>query len=171
MSNETHTESWLEGPRSTKFYTRTYLPPSQKKPHTAVVFLHGFAEHIGRYTDYHSLYAARGIAIFTYDQRGYGLTAQDTTGKKSRTSSYGKTSWVEQMQDIAWAIQHAKKTFQDVPLFLMGHSMVCMVIRFLKYLSSHNIIFREVAKFLVLPVKNMLQSHLSACPVSLQRAR
>jgi len=129
MPNEKYTESWLAGPRSTQFYTRTYLPPSQKKPHAAVVFLHGFAEHIGRYTEYHPLFAARGIAIFTYDQRGFGLTALDTKGHKSRTSSYGKTTWVEQMEDTAWAIQHAKETFKDVPLFLVGHSMVCLVIR------------------------------------------
>lgn len=121
-----YTESWLVGPQSTKFYTRTYLPPSQ--PKAAVVFVHGFAEHIGRYTHFHPLFAAKGIAIFTYDQRGYGLTAQDTGGNRSKDSAYGKTSWKEQMEDIAWAVQYAKTTFGSVPLFLMGHSMVCDIL-------------------------------------------
>jgi predicted alpha/beta hydrolase len=74
------------------------------------------------------LFAARGIAVFTYDQRGFGLTALDTKGNKSATSSYGKTSWADQMQDIAWAIRHAKDTFGSVPLFLMGHSMACLIL-------------------------------------------
>lgn len=125
-----YTESWLVGPQATKFYTRTYLPASKEKPHAAIVFLHGFAEHIGRYTEYHPLFSSRGIAVFTYDQRGFGLTAQDTNGNKSKGSSYGKTSWVEQMQDAAWAIQHAKETFGSIPLFLMGHSMVYLFVYF-----------------------------------------
>ena len=125
-----YTESWLVGPQATKFYTRTYLPASKEKPHAAIVFLHGFAEHIGRYTEYHPLFSSRGIAVFTYDQRGFGLTAQDTNGNKSKGSSYGKTSWVEQMQDAAWAIQHAKETFGSTPLFLMGHSMVYLFVYF-----------------------------------------
>ena len=126
MSNNAYTESWLVGPQSTKFYTRTYSPPSQ--PKAVVVFLHGFAEHIGRYTHFHPWLAAKGIAVFAYDQRGYGLTAQDKGGNKSRDSAYGKTSWKEQMDDIAWAVQHASKTFEGVPLFLMGHSMVSLVL-------------------------------------------
>ena len=89
-----------------------------------VVAVHGFAEHIGRYAHFHPLIAARGIAVFAFDQRGFGLTGQDTTGKKSKDSAYGKTSWKEQMGDLEWALGHAKTTFAGVPLFLYGHSMV-----------------------------------------------
>jgi len=154
MSNETYTESWLLGPQSTMFYTRTYLPPSQQPPKAAVVFVHGYAEHIGRYTHFHPLFAARGIAVFTYDQRGYGLTAQDTKGNKSKGSSYGKTSWKEQMEDVAWAIEHAKETFKGLPLFLMGHSMVCPI---MSSKLTGRLIYtcREGLKSLVSPVKDL----------------
>ncbi|KAF8911546.1 Alpha/Beta hydrolase protein [Gymnopilus junonius] len=121
MTTEQHAEHWLTGPNSTQFYARTYTPPNS--PKAAVVFVHGFAEHVGRYTHFHPLLAARGIAVLAFDQRGFGLTSQDKTGKKSKHSSYGKTSWKEQMEDINWAISHARKTFEGVPLFLMGHSM------------------------------------------------
>lgn len=123
MSTQAFTESWLAGPKATQFYARTY-PPSNSPTKAVVVFIHGFAEHIGRYSHFHPLLAARGIAVFAYDQRGFGLTGQDTTGKKSKTSAYGKTSWKEQMSDIDWALGHAKKSFEGVPMFLMGHSMV-----------------------------------------------
>jgi len=121
--SQAYTEAWLVGPQETKFYTRTYAPSAAVPTKAALVFVHGFAEHIGRYTHFHPFLSARGIAVFTYDQRGFGLTAQDTKGNKSKNSSYGKTSWKEQMGDIDWALQHAKKNFEGVPLFLMGHSM------------------------------------------------
>ena len=122
MATTQYTEAWLTGPNSTQFYTRTYTPESTTK--SAVVFVHGFAEHVGRYTHFHPMLAARGVAVFAFDQRGFGLTGMDKTGKKSKHSSYGKTSWREQMADIDWAIGHARKTFESVPLYLMGHSMV-----------------------------------------------
>jgi acylglycerol lipase len=113
-------ESWLAGPRSTQFYTRVYKATS---PKAILVFVHGFIEHIGRYEYVHSIWASRGITVFTYDQRGFGKTATDKE-HKSKDSSYGKTSWHDQFTDIEWALKHAKSEFGDLPLFLMGHSMV-----------------------------------------------
>ena len=121
MSNLPYSEAWLAGPSSTQFYTRTYTPESTK---AAIVFVHGFAEHVGRYTHFHPLLSAHGIAVFTYDQRGFGLTAQDMKGHKSKSSTYGKTCWKDQMADIEWAVEHTRKSFEGKPVFLMGHSMV-----------------------------------------------
>ncbi|KAJ6497536.1 lysophospholipase [Mycena sanguinolenta] len=121
MVSDAYTEAWLVGPQSTKFYTRTYLaPPSESK--AVLVFIHGFAEHVGRYTEAHPQFSARGINVFTFDQRGFGKTALDTKNK-SKTSAYGKTSGEDQMVDIQWAIDHAKKEFPGLPVFLSGHSM------------------------------------------------
>jgi len=116
------TEAWIAGPQSTQFYTRTYTPASNA-PRAVLVFIHGFAEHVGRYTHFHPRLCEHDIAVFTLDQRGFGNTALDTEGNKSKDSAYGKTSWVEQMADVAWAVEHAKKTFSEIPTFLMGHSM------------------------------------------------
>jgi acylglycerol lipase len=113
-------ESWLVGPQHTQFYTRTYRPVSTAK--AVVVFVHGFIEHIARYEHVFPTWSACGIAIFAYDQRGFGRTALDTE-KKSKGSSYAKTSWKEQFQDIEWAINHAKSEFGSIPVFLYGHSM------------------------------------------------
>ncbi|KIM40362.1 hypothetical protein M413DRAFT_73462 [Hebeloma cylindrosporum] len=122
MSTQTYSEAWLAGPNSTQFYTRTYEPtPHPTK--AAIVFIHGFAEHIGRYTHFHPLLAARGIAVFAFDQRGFGLTGQDTKGNRSKASAYGKTCWKDQMGDIEWAVKHTQKLYEGIPVFLMGHSM------------------------------------------------
>lgn len=122
MSTPPYTEAWLEGPSKTQFYTRTYTP-ADGQAKAVIVFIHGFAEHVGRYTHFHPLIAQRGIAVFALDQRGFGLTAQDVE-KRSKGSAYGKTNWKDQMGDIAWAVGHAKEAFKGLPVFLMGHSMV-----------------------------------------------
>jgi len=120
MSPAAFEESWLAGPAGTKFYTRTY---KAHQPKALLVFVHGFAEHVGRYDHVHVKYPGKGITLFTYDARGFGKTALDAANK-SKGSSYGKTSWKEQFGDIEWAIGHARKEVPDVPTFLMGHSMV-----------------------------------------------
>ncbi|KAL9712084.1 hypothetical protein Ac2012v2_005160 [Leucoagaricus gongylophorus] len=118
----TYTEAWLHGPFNTQFYTRTYVPEDIQQVRAVIVFIHGFAEHVGRYTHFHSLFTLQGISVFAIDQRGFGLTGQDVE-KRSKGSAYGKTSWKEQMHDIAWSIERARETFKSVPVFLMGHSM------------------------------------------------
>jgi acylglycerol lipase len=125
MSPQTaYIEAWLPGPQSTQFYTRTYNSAGGDTK-AVIVFIHGFAEHVGRYSHFHPLFSERGIAVFAFDQRGFGKTALDAEGHKSKHSAYGKTSWSEQMADIGWAIGHAKEEFPGLPIFLMGHSMVC----------------------------------------------
>ncbi|KAF9268521.1 alpha/beta-hydrolase [Marasmius fiardii PR-910] len=116
-----YTESWLEGHLSTRFYTRTYRP-SHKSPKAVLVFIHGFAEHVGRYDHIHPQLPKQDIAVFTFDQRGYGKTVSDEK-ERSKGSSWGKTCWDDQMEDVNWALRHANKEFPGVPLFLMGHSM------------------------------------------------
>ena len=120
MSN--FTEAWLPGPKSLSFYTRTYQPTSGSA-RGVVVFIHGFTEHVARYEYVHKRWADRGFVVFTFDQRGFGRTALDP--KKSAGSVYGRTGDADQIADIAWAIRVAQEANPTVPLFLMGHSMVC----------------------------------------------
>ena len=123
MTSTTFEESWPTGPAGTKFYARTY---KAGQPKALLVFVHGFAEHVGRYDHVHVKYPQKDITVFTYDARGFGKTALDAANK-SKSSSYGKTSWKEQFGDIEWAIGHARKEVPGVPTFLMGHSMVSIL--------------------------------------------
>ncbi|KZV67236.1 lysophospholipase [Peniophora sp. CONT] len=116
------TEAWLVGPFATKFYTRLYKPPASTPTRAVLVFVHGYLEHVGRYEAAHTRWASRGVAVFAYDERGFGQTA---LGKqKSPGAGYGRTGGVtERMSDIEWALRHAREEVPGVPLFLMGHSM------------------------------------------------
>lgn len=121
-----YTESWLSGPSNHQFYTRTYASPTP--PLAVVLFVHGFAEHVGRYEAVFPTFPKRGITLFAYDQRGFGRTALDKQ-RKSKDSGYGKTSWREQLGDMEHWVKWLVKEYPDVPVFLMGHSMVSDIYR------------------------------------------
>ncbi|KAJ6459412.1 lysophospholipase [Mycena vulgaris] len=111
-------EEWLVGAGGTSFYTRLYQPTSPLRG--ALVFVHGYNEHMSRYEQFHTAWAARGFAVFTYDLRGFGRTALDTS--KSPNSAYGQMG--APLADLEWAIKHTRSLFSETtPLFLMGHSM------------------------------------------------
>lgn len=118
--SESYVESWLTGPESTQFYCRTYSPAS---PKAVLVFLHGFIEHIGRYEHIFPQWQDRGISVFTFDLRGFGKTAEGAI-QKGDSKAYGRTSGIQQLGDAEWALKHAKEQAGEIPMFLMGHSMV-----------------------------------------------
>ncbi|RPD57939.1 lysophospholipase [Lentinus tigrinus ALCF2SS1-7] len=118
-SEQTYTEAWLPGRDGIKFYTRTYKASPAR---AVVIHCHGFAEYIARYEWAHGVYASRGITVFAFDQRGFGLTALDLKNK-SKDSKYGKTSWHDQFADIEWWLKYMKDQYPTLPVFLMGHSM------------------------------------------------
>ncbi|KAI0687103.1 lysophospholipase [Cytidiella melzeri] len=118
VAGKDYVESWVAGVDGHRFYTRTYAATF---PTAIVLFVHGFAEHVGRYEHVHVKYPARGITVFSFDLRGYGRTALDAANK-ANGGGYGKTSWKVQMQDIEFFGRYLEKEYHGVPLFLMGHS-------------------------------------------------
>src|ERR1700722_2555154 len=142
--SESFTEAWVAGPLSTQIYTRTYAAASSP-PRACIVFVHGFIEHIGRYEHVHTAWAAHGIPVCAFDQRGFGRTALDAA-HKSTDSAYGKTNCELQMEDVQWALGWAKGVVgEGVPLFWMGHSMV----RFSCFFSL-GVVLKGVSFFLTL---------------------
>jgi acylglycerol lipase len=119
----TLTEAWLEGPLSTKFYTRFYAPPANTPTRAVLVFIHGYIDYINHYSPTHEAWAEHGIAVFAWDQRGFGLTALGP--EKSPSSSYGRTGGhKERMADVEWAVDQARQRVGRLPVFIMGFSMV-----------------------------------------------
>lgn len=114
-------EAWLPGPGGHQFYTRTYAATGTAR--AAVVFIHGFAEHVGRHEHAHRYWQTKDITVFTFDQRGFGRTALDAE-HKSKDAAYGKETFEDQMRDIEHWVRHVKKLYPELPLFLTGQSMV-----------------------------------------------
>ncbi|RDX42361.1 lysophospholipase [Lentinus brumalis] len=114
-----HVVEWLDGPGGHRFHTHTF---SATQPKAVVIFVHGFADHIGRYTDFLSKFPPSGITVFAYDLRGFGLTALDEDNR-SPEAAFGKTSTLQEQEDMEWWLKHVALKYPLIPVFLMGHSM------------------------------------------------
>ncbi|KAK7753120.1 hypothetical protein SLS62_004851 [Diatrype stigma] len=113
-------------------YTKTWLP--DKPPVAKLVIIHGFSDHINRYYEFFPYLAERGIAVYGYDQRGWGRSVK----KPSDKGKTGPTARV--LADMAAFIEDKlapspssssndndngtdNHRHHQAPLFVLGHSM------------------------------------------------
>ncbi|KAI1326897.1 alpha/beta hydrolase [Xylariaceae sp. FL0255] len=94
-------------------FTKTWLPEGQLK--AKVIMIHGFNDHIDRYFDFFPYLAERGIAVYGFDQRGWGKSVK-TSSERGKT---GPTTRV--LADMAAFIRQQLPS--EVPVFVLGHSM------------------------------------------------
>ena len=98
--------------RGIDIYVRYSEPPSLNG---LVVLVHGFGEHSGRYQE--NVIPALldcGLAVVAYDNIGHGKSG----GKKGHCPGY--EALLDLLEDM---IQKAESLFENLPLFLYGHSM------------------------------------------------
>lgn len=108
-------EGWLSTPDGHRLYTKTWK--FGDTPKARLVFLHGFSDHCNWYPFLFSSLAQQGINVYSFDQRGWGRSVHES---KQRGLT-GPTDQV--MADITTFIRNLPKDEEDLPLFLMGHSM------------------------------------------------
>lgn len=90
---------------------RTWLPAT--KPKAIVLALHGMNEYSGYFDMPAETWRNNGIAVYAYDQRGYGAAPQ--TGVWPGTDVLAN--------DFAVAVDLLRNRHRDVPLFAVGSSM------------------------------------------------
>ena len=91
-----------------------YYEQPTENPVAVICLVHGMGEHTGRYAHVGAFFAARGMAVIGFDQRGHGKSG----GKRGHTPSYGLL-----MESVAQLVETAAQKYPGVPLFLYGHSM------------------------------------------------
>ena len=90
---------------------RRWLPDGA--PEAVVVALHGFNDYSNAFADTGATLAARGVALYAYDQRGFGATARP-----------GLWAGTEAMvADLAAMTALARGRHPGAPLYLLGDSM------------------------------------------------
>jgi alpha-beta hydrolase superfamily lysophospholipase len=94
-----------------RLFHRSWHPP---EPETALVVVHGFGEHSGRYEELASWLARRGIAVHAFDLRGHGRTP----GKRGHVASFDLL-----LDDVATLIDRMSQEHPGLPRVLLGHSM------------------------------------------------
>lgn len=83
-------------------------------PKAAICIVHGLGEHKGRYQAVAEFFNKNKIAVFTTDLRGHGMSG----GKKGHTPSFELL-----LKDVEELLMYARAEYNDLPLFLMGHSL------------------------------------------------
>jgi len=95
-----------------RLFTQRWCPET---PRAAVALVHGYAEHSGRYAHVAGYLNAHRIAVYTYDQRGFGRS----DGRRALVSSFDQL-----LDDLQRFLDHTRPGLpDDMPLFLFGHSM------------------------------------------------
>ena len=94
-----------------ELFIRENRPPQYKG---IICIVHGFGEHGGRYPHVADFFNKNGFATLRIDNRGHGQSG-DKRGHAPRFDSY--------LDDIEVFLNYAKSNYDNVPMFLYGHSM------------------------------------------------
>jgi alpha-beta hydrolase superfamily lysophospholipase len=95
----------------TRLPLRVWLPPGEAR--AAIVALHGFNDYSNAFAGVGPALARRGVAVYAYDQRGFG-------------EAPGRGSWAGTKtlaEDLATASRLVRARHPGKPLYLLGESM------------------------------------------------
>ncbi len=95
----------------TRLPMRRWLPHGETR--AVVLALHGFNDYSNAFADAGPVFAAQGIALYAYDQRGFG--AAPAPGRWAGTRHL--------VDDALGVLQLLRERNPGVPLYLMGESM------------------------------------------------
>jgi alpha-beta hydrolase superfamily lysophospholipase len=95
----------------TELFWRGWVPAN---PRAALLFVHGLAEHSGRYDATALSFAKRQLACYGLDLRGHGMSQ----GRRVHVASFD-----DYLADVDAALALARERHPGLPLFLVGHSM------------------------------------------------
>lgn len=109
-------EGHVPGADDTALFHRSWLP---QEPSCAVLLVHGFGEHCGRYEVIGSWLARRGCAVHAYDHRGHGKS----DGPRCHVRRFD-----DYLDDAAAMLARLRDQHPTLPRFLVGHSMGGLVV-------------------------------------------
>lgn len=93
-----------------KIFVREAVAPNSE---TAVLLIHGLAEHSGRYEEFMKSLQESGVSVFAMDLRGHG----QTVSKKGDSESIKKV-----LSDVRCVVDYIKTNFDVKRFGLFGHS-------------------------------------------------
>jgi alpha-beta hydrolase superfamily lysophospholipase len=97
---------------------------SAARPRGALILLHGFGDHSGRYGEVAAWFAARGVSVYALDQRGHGKSP----GRRGHMSRFAQF-----VSDVV-ALRKLVAGEVAAPQLLLGHSFGGLVA--LRYLET-----------------------------------
>ena len=106
---------------------RVYIPEGEIKGFFQIA--HGMTEHIGRYDRIMTDLTEEGYLCFGYDHLGHGKTAKDKSELGFIAKKRGWELLAKDVKQFSDAVRNEFDMQNDLPYFLMGHSMGSFVVR------------------------------------------
>ena len=107
-----HEEGDFKAHDALELYQQRWLPDGE--PVSAVIVVHGFVEHSGRYAPLGAELTRHGHAVYALDLRGHGKSP----GRRAFVRSFD-----EYVADLKAFVTQVRAEQPGKPLFLFGHSM------------------------------------------------
>ncbi len=96
-----------------KLFLQAWMPDH---PKASLLLVHGLGEHSGRYEGLVNMLGELDVAVFTFDGRGHGKSAE------GEPDAFVE-SFEDYMKDIDALFDKVKTYVPNVPVFIFGHSM------------------------------------------------
>ena len=88
------------------------------EPRGVIVFIHGLAEHSGRYRETGEFFAAKGWAVYACDLRSHGLSPNLPGAGRVHVNRF-----TDFLVDAGTLVNFAQSRHEGLPVYLFGHSM------------------------------------------------
>jgi acylglycerol lipase len=110
-----HADGGLNTSRGTLFF-QSWSPPASR---AALLFVHGLAEHGGRYDHVARYFAERGYVGYAIDYQGHGRSP----GPRVHVDSFDP--WLDDVRDGLGLVRHRHR---GLPYFVVGHSQGGLIV-------------------------------------------
>jgi len=111
-----HQEGSFKGTRDTRIYHQAWLPDGDTR--TALIVVHGLADHCGRYMNVVHHFVPLGYAVYGFDHIGHG---------KSGGPRVYVHRFEELIDTLGTFVGMVRQWEPAQPIFLVGHSMGALV--------------------------------------------
>ncbi|MCF6366857.1 MAG: lysophospholipase [Bacteroidales bacterium] len=128
MAKSEHT---FQSHDDTKIVYYKHTPEQSAK--AILIITHGMAEHAQRYDNFAGFLNENEYIVFAHDQRGHGKTA----GSIEKLGFFAENNgWQKVTDDLSELVKIAKQEYNNLPVFLLGHSMGSFIVR--TYIIQHS---------------------------------
>lgn len=106
---------------------------TEKEPIGVLQIVHGMAEYIDRYDNFAKYMTEHGFNVIGHDHLGHGYSVSDEHDYGFFTEENGDKIIIEDMHSVT---QYAREKWEELPNFILGHSMGSFCLR--QYLTKYS---------------------------------